>query len=142
MTLQEAQWQLTEKIQGLERLEGAAAIYEWQEGHGISPKQRIPATDHVRRIWVKDGGRYACEECGTMPDYLENEEDSAKLLDWLLGQGYQVIFDTLGRFVEVAARRVPGPSAGDYDEKRRAALFKVALQIQSIEIPEELKVPK
>jgi hypothetical protein len=136
ITIQEAQWQLTEKIHGLERLEGAAAIYEWQEGHGINRRE---SRDHVRRIWVKDGDRFGCEECGTMPDYLENEEDSAKLLDWLLGEGYQMVFDTIGRFVEVAARRMPGPSAADFNEKRRAALLKVALAIHSIEIPQELE---
>jgi hypothetical protein len=74
-----------------------------------------------------------------MPDYLENEEDSAKLLDWLIGEGYQVIFDSIGKFVEVVARRIPGPSAAEYNEKRRAALLKVALAIQSIEIPQELE---
>jgi hypothetical protein len=39
----------------------------------------------------------------------------------------------------VVARRIPGPSAAEYNEKRRAALLKVALAIQSIEIPQELE---
>lgn len=145
ITLQEAQWQLAEKMFDMTRLEGEEAILAFGEANGVPRTDQRASRFHLKRIWVTNGERVGCEECGSMPDFIGNEEHSARLLDAMLAEGWQVNFDRMAfdmpdGHVSVFMRRAKYTGGLSNAADRKRALFLLALGWKQIEIPEELQV--
>ena len=78
---------IAEKVMGWERIEGEKAISEFEN----QPQKND--WFHRKCIWIKDGQRMACEECGTLPQYTDSISDAWQVVEKMIEKGFDFGID-------------------------------------------------
>lgn len=83
---------VAEKVMGWERLEGDSVVAHEreyrEEDHFSDPSDG--ERWHNLRIWVKDGKRVACQECGDLPNFSTSIVDVWEVVEFLRAKDFQI----------------------------------------------------